>query len=71
MVPLLEATDLVAVLPRRLARLAAANASIALLDLPYQSTKLKVELVWRQHADHDQDLQWLLNEIVESIGDVE
>ena len=70
-VPLLQATDMVAVLPRRLARLAAANACIALLDLPYPSTKLKIEMVWHQRADHDQGLQWLLNELVESIGDVE
>jgi DNA-binding transcriptional LysR family regulator len=70
-VPLLQATDMVAVLPRRLARLAAANASIALLDLPYPSTKLKIEVVWHQRADHDQALQWLLNEAVESIGDTE
>jgi DNA-binding transcriptional LysR family regulator len=70
-VPLLQLTDMVAVLPRRLARLAAANASIALLDLPYPSTKLKIEVVWHQRADHDRGLQWLLNEVVESIGDLE
>jgi DNA-binding transcriptional LysR family regulator len=70
-VPLLQATDMVAVLPRRLARLAAANASIAFFDLPYPSTKLKIEMVWHQRADYDQGLQWLLNEVVESIGDVE
>jgi len=69
--PLLRVTDMVAILPRRLARVAAANASIALLELPYPSTKLKIEVVWHQHADHDQGLQWLLNELVEAIGDVE
>jgi DNA-binding transcriptional LysR family regulator len=70
-VPLLQATDMVAVLPRRFARLAAANASIALLDLPYPSTKLKIGAIWHHRADHDQGLQWLLNEVVESIGDIE
>jgi DNA-binding transcriptional LysR family regulator len=70
-VPLLQLTDMVAVLPRRMARLAAANASITLLDLPYPSTTLKVEVVWHQRADHDRGLQWLLNEVVESIGDLE
>ena len=70
-VPLLRVTDMVAVLPRRLARVATASASIALLELPYPSTKLKIEVVWHQRADHDQGLQWLLNELVESIGDVE
>jgi DNA-binding transcriptional LysR family regulator len=33
-VPLLQVTDMVAILPRRLACLAAANAGIALLDIP-------------------------------------
>jgi len=70
-VPLLQLTDMVAVLPRRLARLAAANASIALLDLPYPPTKLKIEVVWHQRADHDRGLQWLLSEVMESIGDLE
>jgi DNA-binding transcriptional LysR family regulator len=69
-VPLLQLTDMVAVLPRRLARSVAANASIALLDLPYPSTKLKIEVIWHQRADHDRGLQWLLNEVVESIGDL-
>jgi DNA-binding transcriptional LysR family regulator len=68
-VPLLQVTDMVAVLPRRLARLAAANASIALLDLPYLTPKLKIEVAWHQRADHDPGIQWLLNELVESIGD--
>jgi DNA-binding transcriptional LysR family regulator len=70
-VPLLRVTDMVAILPRRLARVAAANASIALLDLPYPTPKLKIEVAWHQRADQDQGLQWLLNELVESIGDVE
>ena len=51
--------------------LAAANASIALLDLPYPSAKLKIEAVWHQRADHDRGLQWLLNEVVESIRELE
>ena len=70
-VPLLRVTDMVAILPRRLARVAAANASIALLELPYRSTKLEIDVVWHQRGDHDQGLQWLLNEVVESIGDIE
>jgi DNA-binding transcriptional LysR family regulator len=70
-VPLLRVTDMVAVLPRRLARLAAVNRSIALLDLPYPTPKLKIEVAWHQRAEHDQGIQWLLNELVESIGDVE
>jgi DNA-binding transcriptional LysR family regulator len=67
---LLQLTDMVAVLPRRLARSVAANASIALLDLPYPSTKLKIEVIWHQRSDHDRGLQWLLNEVVESIGEL-
>jgi DNA-binding transcriptional LysR family regulator len=70
-VPLLQVTDLVAIIPRRLARLAAANAPIALLDLPYASTKLKIEMIWHQRADHDRGVRWLLNEVIESVADVE
>jgi DNA-binding transcriptional LysR family regulator len=70
-VPLLQVSDMVAILPRRLARIAAANASIVFLDLPYPTPDLKIEVAWPPRADHDQGIQWLLNELIESIGDIE
>jgi DNA-binding transcriptional LysR family regulator len=70
-VPLLQVTDMVAILPRRLACLAAANAGIALLDLPYPSPKLQIEMVWHQRADYDQGLQWLLSELVVAVHGLE
>lgn len=69
--PLLQLTDMVSVLPRRLARVAAANGSIALLELPYPSPKLQIEMAWHQRSDHDQGLQWLLNELVESLRELD
>jgi hypothetical protein len=41
-----------------------------LLDLPYKSMTVDIEMLWDQSADHDQGLQWLVSELAESIGDV-
>jgi DNA-binding transcriptional LysR family regulator len=68
--PFLQLSDMVATLPRRLALWAAAHAPLALLDLPYQSMTVEIEMLWDQGADQDQGLQWLVNELAESIGDV-
>ena len=68
--PFLQLSDMVATLPRRLALWAAAHAPLALLDLPYPSMTLEIEMLWDESADLDQGLQWLVNELAESIGDV-
>ena len=70
-VPLLQLTDMVAILPRRLARLAAADAGIGLLDLPYPSPRLEIEMLWHPRADYDQGLQWLLSELVSAVDGLE
>jgi DNA-binding transcriptional LysR family regulator len=70
-VPLLQVTDMVAILPRRLACLAAANAGIGLLDLPYPSPRLEIEMVWHRRTDYDQGLQWLLSELVGAVDGLE
>ncbi len=67
--PFLQLSDMVATLPRRLALWCAAHAPLALLDLPYQSMTVDIEMLWDQGADQDQGLQWLVNELAESIGD--
>jgi DNA-binding transcriptional LysR family regulator len=66
-VPFLQLSDMVAMLPRRLALWAAAHAPIALLDLPYTSITIEIELLWVERADQDEGLQWLVNELAESI----
>ncbi len=68
--PFLQLSDMVATLPRRLALWAAAHAPLALLDLPYASMTVDIEMLWDQGADHDRGLQWLVSELAESIGDV-
>jgi DNA-binding transcriptional LysR family regulator len=68
--PFLQFSDMVAMLPRRLALWAAANAPLALLDPPTRSVTIEIEMLWDQSADQDQGLQWLVNELAESIGDL-
>jgi DNA-binding transcriptional LysR family regulator len=68
--PFLQLSDMVATLPRRLALWAAAHASLALLDLPYKSMTVDIEMLWDQGADQDHGLQWLVSELAESIGDL-
>jgi DNA-binding transcriptional LysR family regulator len=68
--PFLQLSDMVATLPRRLALWAAAHAPLALLDLPYKSMTVDIEMLWDQGADQDHGLEWLVSELAESIGDL-
>jgi DNA-binding transcriptional LysR family regulator len=68
--PFLQSSNMVAMLPRRLALWAAAHAPLTLLDPPYRSITIEIEMLWVEGADQDEGLQWLLNELVESIGDL-
>ena len=69
MAPFLQLTDMVAMLPRRLALWAAAHAPLVLLDPPCKSMTVNIEMLWDQSADRDQGLQWLVNELAASIVD--
>jgi DNA-binding transcriptional LysR family regulator len=69
--PFLQLSDMVAMLPRRLALWAAAHAPLSLLDPPYTSITIEIEMLWVEGADQDEVLQWLLNELAESIRDLE
>jgi DNA-binding transcriptional LysR family regulator len=68
--PFLQWSDIVAMLPRRLALWAAAHAPLALLDPPYKSISIEIEMLWVEEAAQDEGLQWLLNELTESTGDL-
>jgi DNA-binding transcriptional LysR family regulator len=70
MAPFLQLTDMVTTLPRRLALWAAAQAPLVLLDLPYTSMTINIEMLWDQSADRDQGLQWLVNELAASTVDL-
>ena len=62
--PILAVTDMVATLPRRLALRAIQQASLALLDLPYEAPAVTIEAVWHQRAERDAGVQWLIGEMV-------
>ncbi len=61
--PMLRATDMVATLPLSLARAAAAEGGIAILDLPYEPLEVSMEAVWHQRSDGDAGLKWLIGEV--------
>jgi len=66
--PLLQATDMLATLPRRLALWTVAHFPLVLLDLPYTPKTVDVEMVCDQRADRDKGLQWLIDELVASMS---
>ena len=65
--PLLQATDMVATLPRRLALWTAAHFPLVLLDLPYTPKTVDIEMVCDQSVDRDKGLQWLIDELAASV----
>jgi DNA-binding transcriptional LysR family regulator len=71
MVSFLQMSDMVAIVPRRLASWAAANAPLFMLDPPYPAVAIEIEMVWRQTSDGDHIIRWLLNELIASVGDLQ
>ena len=69
-VPLLQVTDMVATLPRRLALSLITQTSIVLLDLPYPPITVDVEMVWHQRATRDNGFEWLRHELASSVADI-
>jgi len=67
--PLLQVTDMVATLPRRLAIWLMAQTPVVLLDLPYSPITVDVEMVCHQRANRDKGLQWLRQELASSTVD--
>ncbi len=63
--PILEQTDMIATLPRRLALQVARSGSLVMLDLPYEPLQVRVDAVWHQRADRDRGLRWLVDEMVD------
>ena len=67
--PFLQLSNMLAILPRRLAMWAAANAPLSLLEPPSPSVAVDIEMLWDQSADADRGLQWLMKQFAESVGD--
>jgi DNA-binding transcriptional LysR family regulator len=61
--PIVQQTEMVATLPRSLARVVAQQHALTILDLPYEPLKVAVEAVWHERSDNDRGLQWLLSRI--------
>jgi len=68
--PFLQLSNMLAMLPRRLAMWVAANAPLSLLEPPTPSVAVDIEMLWDQSADEDRGLQWLMKQLAESVGDV-
>ena len=65
--PILEQTDMIATLPRRLALQVARSGSLVMLDLPYEPLQVRVDAVWHQRAERDHGLRWLVEEMVDIV----
>lgn len=69
--PMLQETDMVATLPRRLALSAAASGALAILDLPYEPLTVTLEAIWHQRVEQDSGAQWLIGELVDAMKSVD
>jgi DNA-binding transcriptional LysR family regulator len=65
--PLIQASDMLATLPRRLALWTVAHFPLVMLDLPYEPKRVDIEIVCDQNASRDDGLQWLIDELVASV----
>jgi DNA-binding transcriptional LysR family regulator len=66
--PMLLVSDMVATLPRRFAQIAAAQGTLALLDLPYEPLTVPVEAVWHHRSDRDPGILWLIGLLTQALG---
>jgi DNA-binding transcriptional LysR family regulator len=67
--PMLQMTDMVATLPRRLALCLAERDSIVLLKLPFKSITVEVEVVWHQRATRDPGFRWIREVLASSVAE--
>ncbi|MFY9985922.1 MAG: LysR family transcriptional regulator [Chthoniobacterales bacterium] len=68
-VPMLEVTDMVATLPRRLALWLAERNSIVLLKLPYKPITVEIEMVWHERVARDPGFLWFREVLASSAAD--
>jgi DNA-binding transcriptional LysR family regulator len=67
--PMLEMTDMVATLPRRLAVWLAERNSIVLLKLPYKPITFEVEMVWHDRLAGDPGFRWIREALASSAAE--
>jgi DNA-binding transcriptional LysR family regulator len=68
--PILEMTDLVATLPRRLAVWLAKRNSIVLLKLPYKPIAFEMEMVWHDRLECDPGFRWIREALASSAAEL-
>lgn len=64
---IVEQSDLVGVVPERLARDWGRRHAIRVLDLPIAMPRLSLGIVWHEHRRHDSALAWLRGVIVRTL----
>ena len=64
---LLQVSDMVATVPRRIAAWAAERDGLVILDLPYAPLEVRILAIWRQRSDQDAGLRWLVSEMIEAV----
>jgi len=67
--PILEMTDMVATLPRRLAVWLVERKSIVLLKLPYKPITVDIEIVWHNRLAPDPGFGWIREVLASSAGE--
>ena len=68
---IVEATDMIATLPLRLARRSVARDGLVMLDLPYPPLSVAVEAVWHERSDSNPGLCWLVEQFKAAAAQVE
>jgi DNA-binding transcriptional LysR family regulator len=63
--PILELTDMVAVLPKQLALRLSRQNWLILLDPPYKPAEVCLEVVWHERVDRDAGAQWLIKQLLD------
>jgi DNA-binding transcriptional LysR family regulator len=69
--PMLLVTDMVATLPRRLAKVVGERGTLVPVDLPYEPSVVAIEAVWHQRSDGDQGIQWLITELTQAMNSLD
>ena len=64
-VPIVERTDMIVTLPRRMALQATRDRRVVMLELPYEPLRFAIEAVWHQRAERDPGVQWLIGQMIE------
>ena len=64
--PIVNATDMIATLPERLARESVKRDRLVMLDLPYTPLSVAVEMVWHERVESDAGARWLLDQVIEA-----